>query len=517
MYRLLSMDRKVVILVAALVLIALAIMFVKVHFLKFTFLPSPETELWLLECRVKFDTPGGPVKAVISMPNELPGYFLTGVSTTPGFRFESKEIDNRLVATWTGNADGGTHTILYQMRLIPDRYSGLIADSLEPPKKPVWGDGITTAAAETFMKTVDPGGKAKPDVLIPKVLKQLHNRNLQEVRTLLPENRLGSHFVRVAEKLLAMRGVPSRLVEGIYLADGRRRQMLTAQIEAFYDNVFHRFDPATGKLLKGDGFLPLRTGDESILEIQGVRNSRFYISVLKTSITAANLNQLRGNLIQHSWLLDISGFNLPLEEQNLFKQIAMLPLAILVIVIVRNLIGLQTMGTFMPVLIALSFLDTGLTAGIISFALIITIGLLIRSYLTKLNLLMVPRISAVVILVIILMKMLSVIAYTFGFTHGQAVTYFPLIIIAWTIERSSMIWDEDGARVAVRQLLVSLLACLPCYFLMNNATLQYFFFSFPEMNLAVLAVILLIGVYTGYRLSELKRFQSLVLPCSDKF
>ena len=433
MYRLLSMDRRILILVSVLILIAFAVLWFKVHVLKFSLLPSPETELWLLECRVKFETPGGPVKASISMPNEVPGYFLTGVSTTPGLRFESEDRDDRLVATWSGIAEGGAHTILYQMRLIPDRYAGLIADSIDPLRKPVWSDAAAAAAAVSFLKSVDPDGRAKPEVLIPNVLKQLHNRNLPSVRTLLPENRLGAPFVRVAEKLLAMRRVPSRLVEGIYLVDGRRRQMLTAQLEAFYGNAIHRFDPATGKNLKGDGFLPLRNGDNSILEIQGARNSKFYISVLKTSVTAANLNQLRGNLVRHSWILDLSGFNLPLEEQNLFKQIAMLPLAILIIVVIRNLIGLQTMGTFMPVLIALAFLDTGLTAGIVSFVLIISIGLFVRSYLTKLNLLMVPRISAVVILVILLMKMMSVAAYTFGFTHGQAVTYFPIIIVAWTI------------------------------------------------------------------------------------
>ena len=517
MLRVFAPDRRIVLLVSALVLIALSILYFKVHVLKFTLLPSPETELWLLECRVKFETPGGPVRASISMPEEVPGYFLTGVSTTPGFRFDSEERDGRLIANWSGTADGGTHTILYQMRLIPDRHAGRIADPIEPVRKPVWSDGITAAAAEAFLKQLDPGGRAKPEVLIPRVLKELHNRNLPSVRTLLPKNRQGAHFVRIAGKLLAMRGIPSRLVEGIYLVDGRRRQMLSAQLEAFYGNRIHRFDPLTGKLRTADGFLPLRNGDTSLLEIQGVRNPKFHISVLKTSVTAANLNQLRGSLVRHSWILDLSGFNLPLEEQNLFKQIAMLPLAILVIVIIRNLIGLQTMGTFMPVLISLAFLDTGLTAGIISFVLIISIGLLIRSCLTKLNLLMVPRISAVVILVILLMKIMSVIAYTFGFMHGQAVTYFPLIILAWTIERSSMIWEEDGPRVAVRQLLVSLLACLPCYLLMSNATLQCFFFSFPEMNLIVLALILLIGVYTGYRLTELKRFRPLVLPCSEKF
>ena len=34
---------------------------------------------------------------------------------------------------------------------------------------------------------------------------------------------------------------------------------------------------------------------------------------------------------------------------------------------------------------------------------------------------------------------------------------------------------------------------------------------------AAATLILLIGVYTGYRLTELKRFRPLVLPCSEKF
>ena len=173
MYRLLSMDRRILILVSVLILIAFAVLWFKVHVLKFSLLPSPETELWLLECRVKFETPGGPVKASISMPNEVPGYFLTGVSTTPGFRFESEDRDDRLVATWSGIAEGGAHTILYQMRLIPDRYAGLIADSIDPLRKPVWSDAAAAAAAVSFLKSVDPDGRAKPEVLIPNVLKQL--------------------------------------------------------------------------------------------------------------------------------------------------------------------------------------------------------------------------------------------------------------------------------------------------------------------------------------------------------
>ncbi|HEY5642361.1 MAG TPA: 7TM domain-containing protein, partial [Woeseiaceae bacterium] len=40
--------------------------------------------------------------------------------------------------------------------------------------------------------------------------------------------------------------------------------------------------------------------------------------------------------------------------------------------------------------------------------------------------------------------------------------------------------------------------------------LEHLIFTFPELLLVVLALVLLAGRYTGYRLTELKRFRGLV-------
>lgn len=58
----------------------------------------------------------------------------------------------------------------------------------------------------------------------------------------------------------------------------------------------------------------------------------------------------------------------------------MIPIGVLVILILRNLIGLQTLGTFTPVLIALAFRETGLQWGIALFTVITALGLSLRSY-----------------------------------------------------------------------------------------------------------------------------------------
>ena len=46
------------------------------------------------------------------------------------------------------------------------------------------------------------------------------------------------------------------------------------------------------------------------------------------------------------------------------------------------------------------------------------------------------------------------------------------------------------------------------YLLMENSLLQHLSFNFPELNLVLLALILAMGQYTGYKLSELRRFRA---------
>ena len=92
----------------------------------------------------------------------------------------------------------------------------------------------------------------------------------------------------------------------------------------------------------------------------------------------------------------------------------------------------------------------------------------------------------------------------------MSVTFFPLIIIAWTIERASTIWEEDGAGHTLKQLAASLITAVFSYLVLSNSYLQYLLYTFAELNLAILGIILLLGTYTGYRLTELLRFKSLV-------
>ena len=53
------------------------------------------------------------------------------------------------------------------------------------------------------------------------------------------------------------------------------------------------------------------------------------------------------------------------------------------------------------------------------------------------------------IVVILVMTVISVISHKLGFDRGLSVALFPIVILAMTIERMTVIWDEKGPKEAL--------------------------------------------------------------------
>ncbi|WP_017071852.1 7TM domain-containing protein, partial [Vibrio crassostreae] len=244
----------------------------------------------------------------------------------------------------------------------------------------------------------------------------------------------------------------------------------------------------------------------SLLDVVGGQNSKVHFSMIAQEVSPTEATNSKVSADQ---LLNLSIHSLPLEEQAMFKTIMLIPIGALIVVFLRVIIGLKTSGTFMPVLIAVAFVQTQLVTGIVGFLLIVGTGLIIRSYLSKLNLLLVARISAVIITVIMIISVFTVVAFKVGLTEGLSITFFPMIILSWTIERMSILWEEEGAKEVMLQGGGSLFTAVLVYLGMTNPFIQHLTFNFIGLQLVILATILLLGNYTGYRLTELRRFKPL--------
>ena len=123
---------------------------------------------------------------------------------------------------------------------------------------------------------------------------------------------------------------------------------------------------------------------------------------------------------------------------------------------------------------------------------------------------MVPRLAAVVIVIVLTMLSISIVSNLLNLPRGLSVSLFPMVILTMTVERMSVVWDERGGGEALKQGVGSLMVAALCHLIMVNPYGEHLFFIFPEVLLIVLAGVLLLGRYSGYRLLDLPRFKAIL-------
>ena len=267
------------------------------------------------------------------------------------------------------------------------------------------------------------------------------------------------------------------------------------------------FNPESGEQGLPSDRVVWWTGDEPLVSIEGGKKPQVSFTLNNSEMNAIRLAKLTDENTDVDFL-EYSLYGLPLQTQQTYQIMIMIPIGVLVILILRNLGGLQTLGTFTPVLIALAFRETQLGFGIVLFTIITALGLSLRSYLEHLKLQMLPRLSVVLTFVVVLIAVISLFSHKLGLERGLSVALFPMVILTMTIERLSITWEERGGSHAFKVAVGTLFAATLAHLLMTIPELTYFIFTFPAVLLIMVGFMLAMGRYRGYRLTELFRFKA---------
>lgn len=480
------------------------------HFaLHFPLLPGSVRTVWDIEAKLSFTATGEPVTVNLALPETQAGFEILDesfASSGYGFNIGGTPVQRR--AVWTGRAAQGEQTLYYKLQLTRRPTPGVAAGP--PPEfdisvtKPEWTPVQATAATGVINQAR--ALSSSPASFTVQLLKLLADRNHYQDANLLFESSKNTSRANLTLKLLAEAGIPAHMVRGIRLRHRLYNQAPAEAIEIYDGTAWVPFDvEAASEGLPADFFMWQR-GGQSLLDVVGGHSSKVRFSLLANVIPAKNVALLEAK-DGTAALIDFSIYALPVEKQAIFKLLLLVPIGALIVVICRVLVGLPTSGTFMPVLIALAFIQTTLLTGIGILLTVVIAGLWIRSYLSRMDMLMVARIAAVLIVVVVLMAAFSVLSYKLGLDQVLTITFFPMVILAWTIERMSITWEEEGAREVFVQGGGSLIVAVLAYLAMTNNVIEHLTYNFPELLLVVLGGILLLGQYSGYRLSELSRFQ----------
>lgn len=467
------------------------------------FLPGEQVQSWAIDAKVSFSGRNEPAEVNFSLPNDPAFDVLVENATSPGYGLTISDGEENRRAVWSIRDAVGPQSLYYRVTLVPT--GDLKIKAKEEPAAPevfLW-PATETVAAEQIVEDV--WARSATNISFAQQLMNLINdsNQSQNMQLLLSTNSATQLFVN----MLHNKGVPARFVNGLELEDQRRRQQLSTYVQVYNNGEWVLFDVPNNKQGRDSNLLLWEYSGHSVLDVMGASNSQVNFSMLQDTRSALATSI---DMMKDSSTLDFSLYQLPLEEQSLFKGILLIPIGVLVVVFLRVIVGIKTSGTFMPVLIALAFIQTTLLTGLIGFLLIVAFGLMIRSYLSTLNLLLISRISAVIIVVIFIIGLFTLISFKLGLSEGLTVTFFPMIILAWTIERMSILWEEEGPKKVFVSGGGSLFVATLAYLAMSSELVQHWVFNFLGIHLVILALVLVMGQYTGYRLTELKRFKPLV-------
>ena len=479
----------------------------KIEYWGFSFAPKQNTNLWTVEAHISFMPTGDPIKVNLTTPRSNDAFKVLEENViAPRYKVRKNKSDSLL--TLSAPAQKEVQNIYYKIMLFDniDTRGKTPAPKPQTPEKPAFSEQ-KMAEAKQILKLADTLGGDE----VSKVIVLLNQDPLPAaVQAYLPVKNTQQQMVEIISELLALKNIPSRPARGLKLEESKKALVPDLMLEAYIDGRWKIYDIKTGKKGVPDNFVLFQRGGKSLLDVVGGEDSVIKFSILKSVTSSMSLAGKRAKLAGNQSWYDYSIYNLPLSQQNTLKWLSIFPLAILIIVLMRNVVGLQTMGTFTPMLLSMAVVKTGFWQGMICFGIMIGLGLIIRFLMNRFNLLLVPRISAVVIFVIIIMQGLTVLGYKMDWSIAQSAVFFPIIITAWIIERASITWEEDGPLNAAKEIIFSILVAIIVYAVISVEYIRHIMFAFSELNIVILIIVMLLGTYTGYRLLELKRFRPLI-------
>lgn len=473
--------------------------------------PAEQTEVWTVEATVHFRGRGRSAKVQLNTPERPPGFSVLDedyISSNFGLATESDDLNNS--ALWAAREVRGDQSLYFRIVLAEDKDAHRERTGPKPPYPPV-PDYQEPERSAVYSLLANVRSQSADIASFTREL--LHRFNdptpVEDINVLRESSSDELARAREIQRILAGARIPTRIIYVLKLEDRLRQGKLSPWIEVYNDSQWIAFNPKTGTRGIPKDVLIWQVGDTPLVSVKGANPANVTFSVVRSTREIVTVAKQRARLLGTN-ILEFSLFSLPISTQNTYRILLTVPIGAFVVVLLRNFIGLKTFGTFMPILIALAFRETKLLWGIILFSTLVAIGVLLRFYLEKLKLLLVPRLASLLIIVILLMAAVSVLAHKLGVESGLSIALFPMVILAMTIERMSVTWDEAGAREALLSGIGSLFVAALGYEVMNAEWVLYLTFVFPELLLVLLSLTLLMGRYTGYRLSELRRFRSAV-------
>ena len=300
--------------------------------------------------------------------------------------------------------------------------------------------------------------------------------------------------------------IPSRLVTGIVVSE-----MLDLHehywVEANINDQWIAYDPTSGYIADlPANYFTLKIGSDLLAYLDDGTPLDIIIDSIQVPAASGMLGTGKKRLF------DILDFNrLPVNTQFLLATLFLLPFGALITTFFRQILGVQTYGTFTPALLAMSIIHAEWLTVIVVVLIVVAVGFGGRSILPE-KMSRTPRLSIILTIVAIGMGFsISILEY-FQLNPDPTVILLPIIVLTNLVDRFYSTAEDKSFASAVYRLIWTFIVTAVCFFLFVIEPVQLLVLAYPEIHFFTLAAILLISGYKGKTLASLPYWHWLKEP-----
>lgn len=196
---------------------------------------------------------------------------------------------------------------------------------------------------------------------------------------------------------------------------------------------------------------------------------------------------------------------------NIVVLIILFPAITAIISASRHLIGLQGFGIYIPAVLSVAFVSTGISTGVLLFAVVLFATVLLRPVTQRLKLQYLPRTALLISGVSLVILIMLIGATITGFNAIIGINIFPLLIMILLMENFMETQLSSSKSQAVQLTLETLFIAVLCSLLIGWEGLQQTVLLNPEITIITVALgNILVGKYQGLRLLEYLRFRTII-------
>lgn len=248
---------------------------------------------------------------------------------------------------------------------------------------------------------------------------------------------------------------------------------------------------------------PPSTENQDITQTTSIQKDKLIAYLEAHPAGPLNWNNLLGHAIRNAIKNGVPA--------NILVLVLLFPLIASVIAASRHIIGLRGFGIYIPAVLAVALVSTGLIVGILVFIAIISVAVFSKKILKGLNLSYLPRTALLLWMIALAILGILLITPNFSLINLTNLNIFPILILILLSENfldaQASSKPADALALAVETLVLAFVSG----FALRWEPLQHFALTQPELLILATAIFnVLVGKFGGLRLTEWFRFRPII-------